>query len=67
MILAFPFLFTRCLGCAIGTTDWVKLIYFVPFVVVFQFGWAAVQISHMALIPDLTSRDTERIELNAIR
>ena len=31
------------------------MIYYSCFVVVFQFGWAATQISHLALITDLTS------------
>ena len=31
------------------------MIYYSCFVVLFQFGWAGTQISHLALIPDLTS------------
>ena len=31
------------------------MIYYSCFVVVFQFGWAATQISHLALITDLSS------------
>ncbi|KAK8385680.1 hypothetical protein O3P69_016453 [Scylla paramamosain] len=32
-----------------------------------EFGWACVQISHLALIPDLTTRKCQRTELNSIR
>lgn len=32
-----------------------------------QFGWAAVQVSHLALIPDLSNEESEREELNLIR
>ena len=37
------------------------------FVVVFQFGWAATQISHLAMIPELTPSQDERTGLTAIR
>ena len=33
----------------------------------FQLGWAAVQVSHMALVPEITPRLCERTALNAIR
>jgi Na+/melibiose symporter-like transporter len=41
--------------------------YYAPFVVIFQFGWASTQISHLSLIPQLTSDKNERVALNAIR
>ncbi|KAK3709913.1 hypothetical protein QZH41_020039, partial [Actinostola sp. cb2023] len=41
--------------------------YYTPFIVVFQFGWASTQISHLALIPELTSDEHEKTSLNAIR
>ncbi|OQV17781.1 Major facilitator superfamily domain-containing protein 12 [Hypsibius exemplaris] len=66
VILTFPFLFIDCIGCH-ESHDWAKFIYFAPFVVVFQFGWASVQIAHLALIPELSSEDSHRVELNAIR
>ena len=37
------------------------------FIVIFQFGWAAVQIAHLSLIPDLTACSDERTEINAWR
>jgi Na+/melibiose symporter-like transporter len=36
-------------------------------VFIFQFGWASTQVSHMALIPDLSTCENERLSLNAIR
>lgn len=63
---SYPFLFNDCIGYP-NAPDWSKFIYFAPFVVIFQFGWAATQISHLSLIPDLTSDDNERVELNGIR
>ncbi len=46
---------------------WAQFIYYSPFVVIFQIGWAATQISHLSLIPELTTNNGERVELNAIR
>ncbi|XP_055342560.1 major facilitator superfamily domain-containing protein 12-like [Paramacrobiotus metropolitanus] len=66
VIVSFPFLFIDCIGCH-NSHDWAKFIYFAPFVVIFQFGWASVQIAHLALIPDLSSDGSHRVELNAIR
>ncbi|KAF2352097.1 Major facilitator superfamily domain [Trinorchestia longiramus] len=64
--VAFPFIFMGCLGCGLTEAGY-QVLYLAPFVVIFQFGWAAVQISHLALIPSLTSEPHERTELNAIR
>nr|XP_033328786.1 major facilitator superfamily domain-containing protein 12-like isoform X1 [Megalopta genalis]XP_033328787.1 major facilitator superfamily domain-containing protein 12-like isoform X1 [Megalopta genalis] len=66
ILLAFPFVFSPCIGCE--TSDkWAQLIYYAAFVVIFQFGWAAVQISHLSLAPELTPTECERTELIAIR
>lgn len=63
---AFPFIFIGCLGCS-DASDWAQVIYFAPFVIVFQFGWASTQISHLSLIPSITQDTNDRTELNAIR
>jgi len=66
--VSFPFIFGGCLPCWHNKVDeWAKLIYFAPFVVIFQFGWASVQISHLCLIPELTSCAGERTWLNSGR
>ena len=44
-----------------------KLVYFAVPIVIFQFGWASVQISHLSLIPELTPNQSERVGLNSIR
>ncbi|CAG7836355.1 unnamed protein product [Allacma fusca] len=64
--LTFPFVFTRCYGCE-NASYWSLVIYFVPLVCLFQSGWAAVQVSHLSLIPELTNVPKERDELNIIR
>ncbi|MPC27479.1 Major facilitator superfamily domain-containing protein 12 [Portunus trituberculatus] len=66
VLCAFPFIFMGCLGCA-NAHDWAQVVYYAPFVVVFQFGWAATQISHLSLIPTITQDPNDRTELNAIR
>ena len=37
------------------------------FIVIFQFGWATTQISHLAMIPELSECKIEKVTLNAIR
>ena len=68
VIISFPFIFLGCLGCSSEASSPVlQLVYYSVFVVVFQFGWAATQISHLAMIPDLTPCQDERTGLTAIR
>ena len=66
VVISFPFIFLGCIGCSNASFEF-KMFYFITFAVVFQFGWAATQISHLAMIPELTPNQDERIELTAIR
>ncbi|XP_042229849.1 major facilitator superfamily domain-containing protein 12-like isoform X2 [Homarus americanus] len=66
VVIAFPFIFLGCFGCFYAD-DWAQVIYYTPFVIIFQFGWASTQISHLALIPTITQDPNDRTELNAIR
>lgn len=66
ILISFPFMFNLCITCE-NTEQWALFYYYAPFVVIFQFGWAATQISHLSLIPQLTSSKNERVALNAIR
>ncbi|XP_067169039.1 major facilitator superfamily domain-containing protein 12 isoform X3 [Apteryx mantelli] len=67
VLLSFPFIFNPCLGCKENTPQWAAFIYYLPFIVIFQFGWAATQISHLSLIPELVTNDHEKVELTAFR
>ncbi|XP_075300181.1 major facilitator superfamily domain-containing protein 12 [Opisthocomus hoazin] len=67
VLLSFPFIFNPCLGCDENTPQWAAFIYYLPFIVIFQFGWAATQISHLSLIPELATSDHEKVELTAFR
>lgn len=62
---SFPLLFTRLLGDE--ASDSLKLAYYISIASVFQFGWGCVQISHLSLIPEIAIKESEKVELNAIR
>lgn len=66
VLTSFPFLFLKCVGCS-NSHQSAQFIYYAAFITIFQFGWAAVQVSHLSLIPDLTPISSERVELNAYR
>jgi len=66
VLLSFPFLFSLCVVCY-HTHEYAKLVYFSSFQIIFQFGWACSQISHLAAIPDLARTQNERTLLTAIR
>ncbi|XP_023949027.1 major facilitator superfamily domain-containing protein 12 [Bicyclus anynana] len=63
---SFPFIFTQCIGCS-TTHKWAQMFYFAAFITIFQIGWAAVQISHLSLIPELAEDPHVRTHLTAIR
>lgn len=44
-----------------------NLFYFSLFITLFQCGWATVQISHLAILPELSTTQTDRAELNSVR
>ncbi|XP_060890125.1 major facilitator superfamily domain containing 12b isoform X1 [Labrus mixtus] len=67
VIISFPFIFNPCLACTDSSPQWAQIVYFSPFIIIFQFGWAATQISHLSLIPELVTRESERVELTAYR
>ena len=66
MMCSFTFIYQPVVG-GVHANDWAQFIYYAPFVVIFQFGWAATQISHLSLIPEISGDEGERVELNAIR
>lgn len=66
VISAFPFIFSPCFY-GNNTSHMMQLTYYSFFIILFQFGWAAVQISHLSLIPELTPNEHDRTQLTAIR
>lgn len=70
VLVSFPPLFAPCPGCTNvnpNSTSWLMAVYYAALIIVFQAGWAIVQISHLALIPDLAPTQQGRAELTAIR
>lgn len=67
VLVSFAFIFNQCIGCDENTPQWASLVYFLPFIVIFQFGWAATQISHLSLIPELVTCEYAKVELTAYR
>ncbi|NXX81244.1 MFS12 protein, partial [Urocolius indicus] len=67
VLVSFPFIFSPCLGCTENTPQWAAFVYYLPFIIIFQFGWAATQISHLSLIPELAPTEHGRVELTAFR
>uniref|UniRef100_A0AAY4D741 Major facilitator superfamily domain containing 12 n=1 Tax=Denticeps clupeoides TaxID=299321 RepID=A0AAY4D741_9TELE len=67
VLLSFAFIFNQCLGCGPTTPQWASATYFIPFIIIFQFGWASTQISHLSLIPELVSSEHDKVELTAYR
>ena len=61
------FFWHKCLPCNQGTSIALLMLYYSVFIIIFQWGWAMVQISHLSLIPELTEDAHERVGLNAIR
>nr|CAH7727472.1 unnamed protein product [Callosobruchus chinensis] len=66
VLCTFPFIFAPCIGCENSGRS-AQMFYYCMFIVIFQFGWAAVQISHLSLIPELTPNEHDRTKLTAIR
>uniref|UniRef100_A0A672LS37 Major facilitator superfamily domain containing 12 n=1 Tax=Sinocyclocheilus grahami TaxID=75366 RepID=A0A672LS37_SINGR len=64
---SFPFIFNPCIGCDEKTPQTTGLIYAIPFIIIFQFGWAATQISHLSLIPELVTCEHAKVELTSYR
>lgn len=61
-VISFPFMYYAWNSSIIVTT----LIYIFA-ILTFQIAWALVQISHLSLIPELTSSSGERGKLTSIR
>lgn len=66
VLVTFPFIFSPCIRCRTASIR-NQMIYYSVFIVIFQFGWAAVQIAHMSLIPEITSNAQQRTKLAAAR
>lgn len=66
VMLTFPFIFSSCVNCDDSPKS-AQLFYYSVLIIMFQFGWASIQISHLSLIPELTPNEHDRTKLTAIR
>ena len=64
--LVFFFIWHECIGCSEDPPEY-QVVYYASFAAVFEFGWAAVQIAQLSLIPELTADKNAQVGLNAIR
>lgn len=69
--ICFLGVFGFCFVCGLLTgrepTSAEKTASYAIFASLFNVGWAAVQVSHMAMVPELSSDDGERVWLNSAR
>ncbi|XP_011158642.1 major facilitator superfamily domain-containing protein 12 [Solenopsis invicta] len=61
--LSFPVIF----GGFVNLSATIAMLLYVTSITIFQTGWAAVQISHLSMIPSLTNSVLARADLTAIR
>ena len=66
VVLSFPFIFHPCINCEDASQS-AQMVYYAAFIIILQFGWAAVQLSHLAMIPELTSSESEYTLLTSVR
>lgn len=69
VLAAFPLIFSWCPACgeASAAPAWWPPTYFTVVILAFQLGWAIVQITHLAMIPEIARTQTDRADLTAIR
>jgi len=70
LFLFSPFLFVRCLACELADDSWRESIavgYYSFIVIAIHFGFATVQISHLALLPDIAHKPSDHVKLNSFR
>lgn len=66
VFVSFPLIFSLCPWCETGP-PWWQPTYFTLTVLVFQLGWPIVQITHLAMIPEIARTQRDRMDLTAIR
>lgn len=65
VLFSFPLIFSACPFC--DTWPSWKYFYFSIIILVFQIGWPICQISHLAMIPELSRTQRDRSDLTSTR
>lgn len=47
--------------------SWWHIVFFVIVIVIFQIGWPLVQVSHLAIIPEMARTQKDRSQLTSVR
>lgn len=63
---SFPLIFSLCPMCKSGPYWW-HIVYLSTVILLFQLGWAIVQITHLAIIPEMSRTRKDRADLTALR
>ncbi|XP_053683691.1 major facilitator superfamily domain-containing protein 12-like [Sabethes cyaneus] len=66
VFITFPMIFSLCPWCDVAP-HWWEIVYFTIVILLFQFGWPIVQITHLAMIPELSKSQKDRSDLTAVR
>lgn len=66
VVLSFPAIFSICPYCDEAPSYWPPLYYAIV-VAIFQFAWPLVQIANLAMIPELSRTQRDRMDLTSIR
>lgn len=66
VLFSIPFIFSPCPGCSDANQEHL-LVYYMIMVLIFQLGFAATQISHLSMIPVLSSNEKGRATLTSMR
>jgi len=64
LILCDPFLYASCIGC-VNAPHGQQIVYYCFFLLMVNLGFGSAQISHLALIPELTASKIERTSLTS--
>eukprot|EP01119_Soliformovum_irregulare_P020676 TRINITY_DN6740_c1_g2_i3.p1 TRINITY_DN6740_c1_g2~~TRINITY_DN6740_c1_g2_i3.p1 ORF type:complete len:503 (+),score=55.01 TRINITY_DN6740_c1_g2_i3:198-1511(+) len=67
--ISFFFVFSDCYICHAEPLrgHWFHIVYWAILASIFNIGWAAVQVSHMSLVPEISHDENERTRLNSAR
>ena len=63
-----PLVYIQCYPCQMSNHVVLsEFLYYLVLAAAHQPGWAIVQVSHLALIPEISDDEAEKLELNSLR
>lgn len=66
--IGFPFIFRQAVTPSLTDVNNIwYFIYYIPFIILFQLGWGTIQISHLAIVPELSKCEHIRNTLISLR